>query len=537
MTIVQMRLMDEELDLVALCAALGASSFGGPLSRAEELLLKKAADRPLPTELLEKVSYAIAQGEDPLGESFLLAKAPSDRRKEGAFYTSDRIVRGMTGTILREEPTQIVDPGCGSGRFLAVARNMSYVGQLVGIDVDPLATLMTRATLAVLETPECYVVNADYLTTELPSTHGRRAFLGNPPYVRHHCLSSRTKEWAKRTAETMGLPVSGLSGLHALFVLATAAASQHGDVGCYIMSAEWLNSRYGKMLRQLFSGPLGLRRIDSLDPQATAFDDAMSTAAIVTWESGYEGGVSMRRVRRVEELVSLTGGRRVSRNRAKDQTRWSEFFSATPKCHHEQHIPLRDVADVHRGVVTGANNFFVMDQPTAESRGIDVFVRPCAAKAKDLLASGGTLQAGKLGSRLLDLQPNTEISTALGRYLREGERAGVHGGYVCSHREPWWAVRGSKAPDVVMTYMARQPPTFASNPDGVQILNSLHGIHFRDEFPVEFRAALVGWLNQNRHQVVGGRVYHGGLWKFEPRDVEEILIPTFEKLGELAGMQ
>jgi len=47
-------------------------------------------------------------------------------------------------------------------------------------------------------------------------------FLGNPPYVRHHHIAAKGKDWLRRAAREQGLPASGLAGLHAHFFLATA---------------------------------------------------------------------------------------------------------------------------------------------------------------------------------------------------------------------------------------------------------------------------------------------------------------------------
>lgn len=42
--------------------------------------------------------------------------------------------------------------------------------------------------------------------------------------------------------------------------------------------------------------------------------------------------------------------------------------------------------------------------------------------------------------------------------------------------------------------------------------------------------ALVKWLNQHREGLVGGRIYHGGLRKLEPRELEGLLVPPSERL-------
>jgi hypothetical protein len=73
--------------------------------------------------------------------------------------------------------------------------------------------------------------------------------------------------------------------------------------------------------------------------------------------------------------------------------------------------------------------------------------------------------------------------------------------------------------------MARQPPAFAYNPDGLVLLNVAHGIYPRYPLTEERVQELARQLNAARATFRGhGRTYHGGLKKFEPREMEELLV-------------
>jgi hypothetical protein len=83
--------------------------------------------------------------------------------------------------------------------------------------------------------------------------------------------------------------------------------------------------------------------------------------------------------------------------------------------------------------------------------------------------------------------------------------------------------------------MARHPPRFALNPEGCAILNVLHGIWFREPVEAEVAAALVAWLNAHAKELRGARTYQGGLLKWEPRDLESVLVPPLAALRKAAG--
>jgi hypothetical protein len=78
--------------------------------------------------------------------------------------------------------------------------------------------------------------------------------------------------------------------------------------------------------------------------------------------------------------------------------------------------------------------------------------------------------------------------------------------------------------------MARQPPVFALNPDSLALINIGHGIYPHSNFAEERLASLVAALNSSRALFHGkGRMYHGDLEKFEPREMESLPVPVTQR--------
>ena len=97
-------------------------------------------------------------------------------------------------------------------------------------------------------------------------------------------------------------------------------------------------------------------------------------------------------------------------------------------------------------------------------------------------------------------------------------------GYVASHRKAWWSV-GLRAPaPIISTYMARRPPGFMINKADARHINIAHGLYPRDPLTETAKKALVDYLRVNISQR-SGRTYAGGLTKFEPREMERLVVP------------
>ncbi|HWP07495.1 MAG TPA: hypothetical protein VNN72_17205, partial [Polyangiaceae bacterium] len=97
------------------------------------------------------------------------------------------------------------------------------------------------------------------------------------------------------------------------------------------------------------------------------------------------------------------------------------------------------------------------------------------------------------------------------------------------HRKAWWSVGLREPAPILATYMARRPPAFVRNPCGARHINIAHGLYPREAWSATLLDALARHLNAHA-SLSAGRTYAGGLTKFEPREMERLLVPGPELL-------
>jgi len=73
--------------------------------------------------------------------------------------------------------------------------------------------------------------------------------------------------------------------------------------------------------------------------------------------------------------------------------------------------------------------------------------------------------------------------------------------------------------------MGRRPPVFRTNPHGATYLNIAHGLYPRQPMPGVTFKRLLEHLNTHT-DMRAGRMYGGGMAKFEPSDVARLRIPA-----------
>ena len=524
-----------ERHLAAIAVALGAKAVPG-WSRAEGVL----ARNPPPLARGEAAQFVreIRRGRDPLGTSFCRLRSPEERRPSGATYTPNVVVRAMVRWAARiGEPSSIIDPGVGSARFLVAAGKRFPNAVLIGVETDPLAALIARAHVkSVGFEGRTQIIVGDYRSVELPVVSGPRLFIGNPPYVRHHLISSEWKEWLVASSRTLGVrEASQLAGLHAYFFVATAQRMREGDYGTFVTAAEWLDVNYGRIVRDLFSGVLGGQSLTLVEPTARVFPDAATTAAISCFHSTpVRSAIHLRRVSELTELKSLAGGKPVRRERLEAASRWTPLTRA-PRKEPEGYIELGELCRVHRGQVTGANKVWIAG---AHATGLPASVLfASVTRAKELISAGRALTDATLLKRVIDLPVDLDSlerndRRAVESFLKVARKMGADKGYVARNRKAWWAVGLREPAPMLTTYMARRPPAFVRNMTDARHINIAHGVYPRDLLDVGLLDALARYLTNTVTQAEG-RTYAGGLTKFEPGEIERLLVPDPAGLTQL----
>lgn len=521
--------------LVSAALAVGAMNVSG-WSKEESALAKWLQPVRLHRTIIRGLRDAIADGLDPLGAAFARLRSPEERRPLGATYTPPAIVDAMMHWAETEgKPSRVIDPGAGSGRFAVAAARRFPRAKILAVEIDPLGAIMARGHLAAAGVAaRSQVLVADFRTFQPGRIGGRTLYIGNPPYVRHHQIEPEWKDWLVRAARGRGFAASQLAGLHVHFFVATLVNASPGDYGAYVTSAEWLDVNYGAVVREMMLDGFGGQAIHVLEPTVRPFGDAATTAAITCFRLGDQPrSVRLRRVKSVADLGKLDQGQLIRRERLAEARRWTPLTRAARRVP-DGYVELGELCRVHRGAVTGLNSVWVVDPSWAALP--ERALAPSVTRARELFDAQTTLAGTSHLRRVVDLPPDLdefegEERRLVDRFLRTAKRQGAASGYIACHRRAWWSV-GLRAPaPILATYMARRPPAFVRNLGEARHLNIAHGLYPREPLAAEVLDRLAGYLRGSVTLDLG-RTYAGGLTKFEPKEMERVLIPN---LGQLTA--
>ena len=481
--------------------------------------------------------------DDVRGDDYCREHGPHERRASGITLTPAWLVEHMLRAAGAPDFDTIVDCGAGSGRFAVAAALACPRAKVLAVESHPhmLQLLRDRIQAAGLAA-QIEVVAGDFRTVAL-DLQGRTLWLGNPPYVRHHDVAPAWKHAYQQGMAARGIKASQLAGLHAHFLLRAVQALRPGDGLCFVMAAEWLDNRYGQALRELCTrAGVQVRGLWLADADEAVFDDALVSAAVLHLRAGGGGGGggdtsaagAGTEAAADEAQVGLITGRSLHTLRGVRQAvlaaapRWSEF--ARVKMPQLGSGPaLGDLFQITRGQVTGANPVWVL--PPWQNLLPERLTTPAVTRAREIIDDAiGTPEAVARLKRVANLPRDLATLApaerrAAERFIRLAQQAGADLGYVARQRKPWHWLDLRAPPAALVSYMGRRPPVFRANPQAVSYLNIAHGLYPREPLPAGLMPRLLAHLNQSV-DINSGRVYGGGLVKFEPSDIARLRLPA-----------
>ena len=120
------------------------------------------------------------------------------------------------------------------------------------------------------------IVTSDYFENPSVNKASISLVLANPPYVRHHHLSSqKKKDYVNRCKTELGIKPSALSGLYLYFILLTHKYLAPNAVSAWLIPSEFLDTNYGSALREYLISNVTINRIHRFDNEDTQFEDAL----------------------------------------------------------------------------------------------------------------------------------------------------------------------------------------------------------------------------------------------------------------------
>lgn len=483
------------------------------------------------------------------------AKSPEERNVLGQFSTPYLLSRQIVARSVAELPPSanisFLEPALGSGVFYSAlmqeARDHAIL-DAVGVEADKAYAGIAEK---LFRSVGFKVIVQDFFTfSSRHENHSRFNLLcTNPPYVRHHHIEPSLKvELQALVRNSLGLKISGLTGLYVYFVLLSHNLLTEGGVASWLIPSEFLYVNYGQPLRDYLSKHVTLLNIHQFNPESVQFDDALVSSCVVTYKKMKPSGATSFTFSFGGSLTVPEETRTIDLTGRDSAQKWGLLHFEQEDLAGSTKDTLGDFFDIRRGIATGANEFFIIGPDTIKEYAIPKqFLKPMLPSPRYLTQD--VIEADPDGNPKIDnlkflldcnLSPNVvkERYPGLWSYFQKGKKQGLHERYLCASKEVWY-FQEKRAPSLYMaTYMGR------SNGNGQApirfFLNRSKAIGTNVFLHLYPKSALMKLLAEKPERMKElldlmnaipmqeflrvGRAYGGGLHKVEPGELKNLAL-------------
>ena len=479
----------------------------------------------------------------------------------GGYYTPPQLASWLCKWAIRKTTDRVLEPSCGDGVFLSAAMERfeavgevsksSIASRIKGIEVNPEEAEKARQRVvhSLGEGAARSIHTGDFFGwfQDEPALEFD-VVVGNPPFIRYRHFPEPCRETAFNILTGMGIKANRSTNIWVPFVVAAAESLRHGGRLAFVLPAELLQVSYANQLRAYLVGKFS--RVDIITCNQLLFDRAEQEVVILLAEgarpipsNGEACRVTMTEFDTVREIVERSPFSVLSNTQPKtvlhESEKWLKYLLSSAEIGLMRELrqspnitSLGTHAEVDVGVVTGKNDFFVMDRQRLTELGLSEYAIPLISRSRQLqgaFISGNdweNLVATGERVHLLHLARlnGSPLGESLQSYIKIGETEGVNEGYKCANRSPWFVVPSVWEPQGFLLRQIYDFPRIVLNGAGATCTDTIHRLNCNSE-PAQVIPLTYTYLTGASAEIEG-RSYGGGILVIEPTEAERLLVPA-----------
>ncbi len=403
------------------------------------------------------------------------------KKVTGSYYTCKTIADYIANWAIESPKTCVLEPSFGDGIFIdsAISRYATlgnYSPKIIGVEIQeqPFSRYMEKNDGISGFQMDFMDFRADVKVN---------AIIGNPPYVSLKNLKESDRKKALSLVSSYGLNMQTSGSLWMPFIVhATEILEDKGKLGfvlpyeiTYVRYAfdlwNYLSQNYGKItvcrIYHDFFPDVDVETILLLAEDKGAATDSICYKVFDTISNMTDDNLYLESQIKIKDIVGM--------NKPFVRELLPESLLSLLSSLRNEHKLADFVHDCKFkiGYVSGNKTYFHLSREMATQRNICTEnLRKCLINAKQISSNAN------IGVETRDI-PNygflfypVNIADGEKQYICDGEARGVHEGYKCKVRKPWYITPGLEIPDIILTVFG-DVPRMLLNDGAFYVSNSL----------------------------------------------------------------
>lgn len=469
------------------------------------------------------------------------------RKLRGGYYTPRPLVEFCWARVAELQPRarpSVLEPSAGDGRFFSSPNVLPRLGAVTAVEIDPAEAAKCQNVLA-RHTENHQVIRASFLRWVLDNDELFDVAVGNPPFLRFQFVSDDDRAAAALLGLKLGLQFEGVSNLWMPIVLGALAKLAVGGAAAFIIPAELFSVMSATAVRRWITENFDRARIDFFPPGE--FPGVLQEVVIFSGRRVQQGTGSLD-VEIVQHSHNEPAQRWTSSAKGSDHS-WMHLLLAPSQRRAlaaAKELPsfryLRDVARLQVSIVTGANDYFCVDQATLEEFKLERWAIPMLPRQRHATGLRWTKRdQAKLpkDSNLWMLhfsedRPSPLQSASVRRYLDHAVELGIPERYKCRVRSPWYRVPDVWAGDLLLSKRSHRFPRVLRNDARIFTTDTIYRGRMLPAYRGRDSDLVAGFHNSVTllTSELEGRSYGGGVHELVPSEIGRLAVPMVQDFGK-----
>lgn len=475
----------------------------------------------------------------------------TSQKLRGGYYTPQNIADYTTKWVLGCEPKSILEPSCGDGAFFQSLYNNKCNSDINinGFELFDSEAQKSNDLCQQLKFNNTVIKEGDFLEWANPKIVENKtlfdAVIGNPPFIRYQFLEKDFQKNTEQVFKTLELKFTKHTNAWVPFILSGISLLNPGGRLGMVIPSEIINVLHAQSLRAFLSQTCS--KIVIIDPKEIWFTDTLQ-GAVILWAEKKKNhddifkGVGIKSVSGFDFLdddPEMLFNSIEAFNGIKNEDKWTQAILDISEIELLENIKkhpniylFNKLAKVEVGIVTGANEFFLVNKETIKQYQMEDFVHPMFGKSQHCK---GIIYDKKqhLDNIEKDLpvhflyfdKPLNELPEKVQEYIKTGETDGLHERYKCRIRSPWFKVPSIFNTKLAMLKRSHEAPRMIYNSYEAYTTDTAYRITankdiIEDKLAYCFINPLTAIFAE-----LEGRSYGGGVMELVPSEIRKLIIP------------
>lgn len=379
-----------------------------------------------------------------------------ENKLSGSYYTPFKTVRFMENYLAKEHKayTKVLEPSAGDGRFIDLFEKEENIQRFVAVELmeEKISRLRSKGY-----SEKVKIIADDFLAFSEKTNEKYQLIIGNPPYINIKNMEQDSKEKAKKICEKYQLSDSFMQNMWVAFVLAAVSCLEKGGTIFFVLPMEFLQVQYAEKIRLFLEERFDTIHILSFKERMFPEIEQESCLVYLTNECKKQPYIHFKIYARLDSDIPYYCSK-IERN--KPLKKWTNAILSDSDIDllnlaGSKYKKVSEICDASPGIVTGANNEFILTKKQVKQLECQDFILPTIPRSNILndlfiLTPDVVQEIGEKGHRiyLLDLADADEnlFSDSLKEYLETiGEKKNtsqirLKDRYKCRNRKPWYGV-------------------------------------------------------------------------------------------------